>query len=175
MNRSRLLLCNAVVALSVAGAASAQTAPAAAPAAPPPPPAKGPATALALEAAQTALATCTANGFKVSVSVVDSAGVLKVLLAGDGVRAMGVSSSTKKATTSVAFKAPTAAIAEQAKTDTALAAKLAADTTLFARAGGQPLMSGGELIGAIGVGGAPGGEKDDVCALAGVAKIKDRL
>jgi uncharacterized protein GlcG (DUF336 family) len=171
MTRSTLLLCPLLAALSVAGAASAQTAPAA----PPPPPAKGPATALALEAAQTALATCAANGFKVSVSVVDSAGVLKVLLAGDGVRAMGVTSSTKKATTSVAFKAPTAAIAEQAKTDTALAAKLAADTTLFARAGGQPLMSGGELIGAIGVGGAPGGEKDDVCALAGVAKIKDRL
>jgi uncharacterized protein GlcG (DUF336 family) len=46
---------------------------------------------------------------------------------------------------------------------------------LFARAGGLPIMAGGELIGAIGVGGAPGGDKDEVCAKAGLARIQDRL
>src|ERR1700719_4669076 len=48
------------------------------------PPARGPETALALEAAQTAISTCAANGYKVAASIVDSAGVLKVLVAADG-------------------------------------------------------------------------------------------
>ena len=48
------------------------------------PAARGPETALALEAAQTAISTCAANGYKVAASIVDSAGVLKVLVAADG-------------------------------------------------------------------------------------------
>jgi uncharacterized protein GlcG (DUF336 family) len=36
-------------------------------------------------------------------------------------------------------------------------------------------MVGGEVIGAVGVGGAPGGEKDEVCTAAGIDKIKARL
>ena len=31
------------------------------------------------------------------------------------------------------------------------------------------------IVGALGVGGAPGGDKDDVCAHAGVTKVADRL
>jgi uncharacterized protein GlcG (DUF336 family) len=34
---------------------------------------------------------------------------------------------------------------------------------------------GGEAIGAIGVGGAPGGDLDEACARAGLDKISDRL
>jgi uncharacterized protein GlcG (DUF336 family) len=173
MTKPSILLLGVVAVLAAAGAVSAQPAPAAM--TPPAPPAKGPATALALEAAQEALATCTANGYKVAVSVIDSAGVTKVVLAGDGVRAMGVVSSGKKADASLMYKMPTAALDAQTKTDADLAAKIKADASLMARAGAEPLMSGGEVIGAIGVGGAPGGEKDDVCALAGLAKIKDRL
>ena len=70
---------------------------------------------------------------------------------------------------------PTAALETSSKTDTALQAKLAADPKLFARAGGLPVMVGGKLVGAFGVGGAPGGDKDEVCAKAGLAKIADRL
>ena len=140
-----------------------------------PPAARGPSMDLAVEAAQTAVAACKANGYTVAASVVDSAGVLKVLIAGDGAFKGAVESSTKKATTTIAFKEATASVAEKAKTDAALADKLKADPGLFARAGAQPLLVGGELIGAIGVGGAPGGEKDDVCAMTAVEKIKARL
>jgi uncharacterized protein GlcG (DUF336 family) len=41
--------------------------------------------------------------------------------------------------------------------------------------GGVPIKVGEEVIGAIGVGGAPGGDKDEACAQAGIDKIKDRL
>jgi uncharacterized protein GlcG (DUF336 family) len=41
--------------------------------------------------------------------------------------------------------------------------------------GGLPIKAGEEVIGGIGVGGAPGGEKDEACAQAGIDTIKVRL
>jgi uncharacterized protein GlcG (DUF336 family) len=162
-------------ALALAALATSSSAQQAAPAQPRVPPAKGPTMALSLEAAQTAIATCTANGFTVAVSLVDSAGVLKALVAADGASKGAVESSTKKAVTANALKMPSSEVQEKIKTDQALAAKVSADTNLFARAGALPLMAGTEQIGAIGVGGAPGGDKDEACAKAGLDKIKDRL
>jgi uncharacterized protein GlcG (DUF336 family) len=37
------------------------------------------------------------------------------------------------------------------------------------------IKSGDEVLGAIGAAGAPGGDLDDACAKAGLAKISDRL
>jgi uncharacterized protein GlcG (DUF336 family) len=145
------------------------------------PPARGPQMALALEAAQISVSTCIANGSKVSAAIVDSAGVLRVLLSADGAGAQSVDTSTKKAFSANALKASTSDVAEKMKTDQALAAKLNADSNLRIRPGGLPIMVGNEVIGAIGVGGTPtrngvaGGEGDEVCAKAGLDKIKDRL
>ena len=41
--------------------------------------------------------------------------------------------------------------------------------------GGVPIKAGTDTIGAIGVSGAPGGDKDEACADAGIAKIADKL
>jgi uncharacterized protein GlcG (DUF336 family) len=73
------------------------------------------------------------------------------------------------------MKVATAELQEAVKSDQALAAKLEADPHLFARAGGLPLLVGNDVIGAIGVGGAPGGDKDQACTQAGVEKIASRL
>jgi uncharacterized protein GlcG (DUF336 family) len=143
--------------------------------------ARGPEMSLALEAAQTAISTCATNGIRASVSIVDSAGVLKVLLAADGTRKDQIDGGTKKAVTSNALKASTAEIAERMKSDPVLAAKVNAETNYFARPGGFPLMAGNEIIGAIGVSGAAslngvaGGDRDAVCAKAGLEKIVSRL
>jgi len=42
-------------------------------------------------------------------------------------------------------------------------------------AGGVYIEVNGNAIGALGVGGAPGGEKDTACARAGLDKIRDRM
>jgi uncharacterized protein GlcG (DUF336 family) len=79
------------------------------------------------------------------------------------------------------LKASTYDVQEKMKTDAALKAKVDGDSALFVRPGGLPLMAGNEVIGAIGVGGGqtlngvPGGERDAMCAKAGLDKIKDRL
>jgi uncharacterized protein GlcG (DUF336 family) len=145
------------------------------------PPARGPEMALALEAAQAALSACAANGVKAAASVVDSAGVLRLMLAADGVANDQIEISRKKAATAIALKAATSEIAERMEKDQAFKAKIEADKTLFPRPGGLPLMVGNDVIGAIGISGAsrldgvPGGVRDEACAKAGVEKIKARL
>lgn len=161
-------LAGAMILAATAGTALAQ---APAPAAPPPAMPE----ALALEAAQTAIAACQANGYKVAVAVVDSAGGTHLLVGAEGIRQGALDSSIKKAFTSVTMKSSSADIEANVKTDAALQAKIAADPKLFARAGGLPVMSKGSIVGAIGVGGAPGGEKDEACAIKGLEKVKERL
>jgi uncharacterized protein GlcG (DUF336 family) len=168
----------ALTALSLLTGVPVAMAQPAAPAAPPRAPAPLPRSAgiaLALEAAETAVSTCTTNGYNVSATVLDAGGTTRLIYANDKAAAGPIDSATRKAYTALAFKESTADVATQQTADPAVDAKIKADPKMFARAGGFPLLVGGDLIGAIGVGGAPGGDKDAVCAQAGIDKIKDRL
>ena len=177
--RTRLGLFLALCASVAATSALAQApAPGAAPGGPPPAPprARGPALALALEAAQTAVATCTANGYKTTATVVDSAGVPIVILSGDGAPERTQAVGLSKTTTTIKYKVPSGEIADRVKTDAALDAEVKADPKIgTARRGALPIKVGGEIIGALSVSGAPGGDKDEVCVQAGLDKIASRL
>lgn len=139
------------------------------------PPARAPSLELALEAARTAIETCAAKDQKIGVSVIDVAGVQKVVLASDGASSRGVASSTNKAVTALNFKAATSQLGEQSKTDKTLADAIAANASFNSRAGGILIKVGDEIIGAIGVGGARGSEVDEACAVAGLQKVQSRL
>lgn len=155
--------------------AAAQT-PVAAPAPPPRIAARAPAATLAVEAAQQAVSTCATNGFKVAASVVDVDGGVRALVIADGGISLLGDFATRKAAASAAFHQPTSKLEQQMKTDEALKARITAEPTkYFTRAGGVPLVVAGEQIGAIGVGGASDSAQDEVCALAGIGKIQDRL
>jgi len=155
--------------------ANADNRTAAAPQQSPPPPARGPELDLALEAAQAALEAGKAGDQKVAVSVIDSAGVLKAVLVSDGVGPRAVQNSNFKAQAALAFKETSGQLAEQVKTDKDLAEKVAANPNYLARAGAVLLRVNNQIVGAIGVGGARGSEKDEQYALAGVQKIEARL
>lgn len=139
------------------------------------PPAPGPSLELALEAANEAIKVCANNGYKVTVTVVDSVGDIKAQIRSDGVSPRTLSISKRKTNVVLKYGEASIVISEKIKTDTELAAEVKADESLLPWGGARPLMSGGKLIGAIGVSGAPGGDKDDVCTVAGVDKIKNRL
>ncbi|MDB6087675.1 MAG: heme-binding protein [Gammaproteobacteria bacterium] len=139
------------------------------------PAARGPALELALEAAEKAVEACRGLDQKVGVTVVDSAGVFKVVLATDGASTRGVQSSTNKALTALAFGAATSELGDRIQTDTALAQKIAANANYNTRAGGILIKLGDDVIGAIGVGGAKGSEKDEACAIAGLQKVQGKL
>ena len=46
---------------------------------------------------------------------------------------------------------------------------------VIALGGGVPIRSGNEVIGSIGIGGAPSGDADQACAQAGVDRISGKL
>ena len=130
--------------------------------------------ALAVEAAQAAIAACKTQGYAISVAVVDRTGDLKLLFVGDGAGALTPSLSRRKAYTAAMRRTSTAELTKQVAVPGAFNPTLY-DRQLVAVVGGLPIKVGDETIGAIGVSGAPGGDKDEACANAGLAKITDGL
>jgi uncharacterized protein GlcG (DUF336 family) len=129
---------------------------------------------LALEAVGAAVASCASQGYFESAVVVDASGARQAVLRGDNAGVHTIDSATSKAYTSASFKGPSAAVAERllANPQTAQLAHLPG--VLFL-GGGLPIKIGEEVVGAIGAAGAPGGDKDEACAKAGIDKIADRL
>jgi uncharacterized protein GlcG (DUF336 family) len=129
---------------------------------------------LAHAIAEGALEKCRADGYHVSVTVLDRDGLVKAALRDDGSGPHTIVTSRRKAFTSVTFRQPSADWAKRVLTDPALAGLKDTEGTI-ALGGGVPIKAGNEVIGAIGVSGAPGGEKDEACANAGVQKVADKL
>ena len=48
-------------------------------------------------------------------------------------------------------------------------------TNVVAAQGALPIKVGDDVIGAVGVSGAPGGDKDEICAKTGLDKVADQL
>jgi uncharacterized protein GlcG (DUF336 family) len=129
---------------------------------------------LALEAVGAAVAQCASQGYFETAVVVDASGARQAVLRGDNAGIHTIDSAANKAYTSASFKAPSAAAAERllANPQTAQLGHLPGVLLL---GGGLPIKIGDEVVGAIGTAGAPGGDKDEACAKAGIDKIADRL
>lgn len=130
--------------------------------------------ALAEQAAAAAVDACSKDGHRVSAAVADRAGQLRVLLRGDGAGPHTIDSASRKAYTAASLRAPTSQYAEIAASGPAAAGLRDIDRLLLL-GGGLPIEAAGDVVGAIGVAGAPGADKDDACARAGVDRIRDRL
>ena len=116
---------------------------------------------------------CTKDGYKVSVVIVDKAGQVAASLRGDGTNPHTMEFARMKAYTSrtrgqtslefmTASSTPEGALLRQIPGTVAIG-------------GGVPIKAGNEVLGGVGVSGAPGGEKDEVCGKAGIAKVADAL
>src|SRR5882762_10434445 len=135
--------------------------------------------ALAMKAATKAITTCASNGYPVSAVVVDPSGVIKLEAKGDHSTIHTTTSAFRKAYTVVTFgpifrfDASSAFAALVAKNPNGAA--LATLPDIAPLAGGVAIKAGDEVVSALGVSGSPGGDKDEACAEAGVASIKDDL
>ncbi len=128
---------------------------------------------LARDIAMAAIEQCRKDGFRVVVTVVDRGGRIKAVLRDDGTGPHAIEASQRKAYTAAAFRVSTAVFAERVSNPAA--APLTQLKDVIALRGGLPIKAGDEVIGAIGVGGAPGGDKDEACALAGMHKVAESL
>lgn len=130
--------------------------------------------ALAADLARESVAACSAQGYNVTATVVDRAGVVRAVLRADNAGPHTVDAARRKAFTSASTRLPTSTVAENVQKNPA-AAQLVAIDGFLVLAGGVPVKAGSETIGAIGVGGAPGGNLDEACANAALAKVLDQL
>ncbi|WP_294535359.1 heme-binding protein [uncultured Rhodoblastus sp.] len=128
---------------------------------------------LAATIAQTAYETCAQQGYHVSVHVVGSEGQSIASLRGDGTPPHTFENSLRKAYTSRTFSAPSGEFAQRVKDNPTTGAVHLAG--VIAAQGALPIRIGDEVIGAVGVSGAPGGDKDEACARAGIDKVANLL
>ena len=127
--------------------------------------------------AQEAIAKCRADGYKVSVLVVDSLNAPKLLIRDDGANANTTDVAKMKATASIVYGRPSGPTPPAPGTPAPPPARPGAfffGNGMNAQ-GAVPITAGGTTIGAIAVSGAPGGDKDVACANAGIAKVADKL
>jgi uncharacterized protein GlcG (DUF336 family) len=134
---------------------------------------------LALEAATEAVRICGLQGYRVTATVVDMDGAPQVALRGDGATIHTAESSFEKAFTVITLGPEfgfdtSGAFFELVKTSP-YAPRLATVRHVMALPGAVAFPARADIVAALGVGGAPGGDKDEVCARAGVAKVAERL
>jgi uncharacterized protein GlcG (DUF336 family) len=136
--------------------------------------------ALSLEMAQAivdgVVERCRADGFSVSVTVVDASGLLKAFLRDEGNGPHTIDLSRRKAYTALTFASrwPTT-LALSKDWDSPLGRAMPNIDGTAAVGGGVPIKVGDVAIGAVGVSGAVGGDKDEICANAGIAKVAGLL
>ena len=129
--------------------------------------------AMAFTIAQIAIATCKANGYNVSVTIVGRNAETILQVRGDNTGPHTMENSMRKAYTARTFRIPSGDMEKRVKDNPTLG--LIHLTNVIANRGALPIKVGDETIGAAGASGAPGGEKDEACILAGIEKIADQL
>ena len=125
----------------------------------------------ALRIGKAAIDQCRKEGVQITVTVVDRGGHEQVVLR--DVLAMPISTpiSKKKAYTAMTFNAPTSQLENLFKG----AYNVPKLDELMIAAGGVPINIGGNIMGGIGVSGAPSGVTDEICAQAGLAAVREDL
>ena len=129
--------------------------------------------AIATTIALTAIDACKAAGYNVSVHVVGRNGEVLVGLRHHAAGVNTFENSWKKAYTSRTFRIPSGEMVKRLKDNPQLSQIHL--TNVIAAQGALPIMIGEEVIGAAGVSGAPGGDKDEACVKAGLEKVADQL
>lgn len=129
--------------------------------------------AMALAILQGTLEQCTKDGYKVSVVIVDKGGNVAASIKGDGTNPHTMEFARLKAYT--ARTRGQTSLATQKQMEDPAFGFLKQIPQIVGVGGGVPIKAGNELIGGVGVSGAPGGDKDEACANAGIAKVADAL
>ena len=125
----------------------------------------------ALTIAKATIDACRKKGVQVAVTVVDRGGhpqaVLRDVLAQD----LTLLVSDQKAYTAMTFNTATSKLEGRFEGNYSVPKS----DRLIVAAGGLPIAAGGNIIGGVGVSGAPSGKTDEECAEAGLKAVMDDL
>ena len=128
----------------------------------------------AIKVAVAAMEACREEGYQVGVSVVDRFGNLQAFVRDRFAGAHTIETATRKAWTAVSFRTNTSEL-DTVTQPGGDAFGIRFISQALPLGGGIMIESGGSMIGAVGVSGAPGPHLDDECAEAGIAAIEDAL
>jgi uncharacterized protein GlcG (DUF336 family) len=125
--------------------------------------------------AEAAVERCRQGGFRISVTIVDSTGRIRLFHMDDGAGPHTVDASFRKAFTARAYRVSTADFMKRTEPGSGGRTGLRNINNVIGVPGGLPIRIGDETIGGIGVAGAPGDQGDEACAAAAIARIQDQL
>ena len=127
---------------------------------------------LARDIAMDAVETCRKDGYTVSAVVLDRAGNVQAALRDTLAPRHTLEIAERKAGMSIMSGIDSGEF-RAARSD--IRPELNQINGLIVMEGGLPIRAAGSLIGAVGVSGAPGGDKDAACAAAALKKVDERL
>jgi len=127
---------------------------------------------LAVDIAQGAIEACREDGYQISVVVVDRSGRTQVIMRDVFANQYMTQLAQAKANAVVLSNTSSSALRNN-RAD--IAAELNLLDDLLVLDGGLPVTVAGSMIGALGVSGAPGGDKDEACAQRGIDGVQERL
>ena len=126
-----------------------------------------------LRAIISAYDSCAQQGYHVSVNVVGREGQVLIAIRGDGSSPHTLENSLRKAYTARTFRTSSGDFAQRVKDNPTLG--VVHLPGVIALQGALPIKVGEDVIGAVGVSGAPGGDKDEACSKAGIDKAVTQL
>lgn len=127
---------------------------------------------LAADIARQAVDNCAKSGYQVSAVVVDRSGAPQVVMRDVYASRFTTEIATRKAN-AVVLSGVSSAEFRNNRAD--IVAEMNEIDGILVLDGALPIRAAGTLLGAIGVSGAPGGDKDEVCARAGLDSVQERL
>jgi uncharacterized protein GlcG (DUF336 family) len=130
----------------------------------------------AMAAAEAAINACKAQGYAITVTILEPDLSTRIVIRADGAPAETVGFGYRKAYTVIKSGLTSG---DYGKTVPASSkgpssgppGSVIGDPNLITWAGGLPIKSGGTIIGSMSASGAPGGEKDEACVEAGLLKL----
>jgi len=127
---------------------------------------------LAVDIARAAVDACAKSGYQVSAVVVDRSGSPQVVMRDVYASRFTIDIAESKAN-AVVLSGVSSAEFRANRAD--IVPEMNEVDGVLVMAGGLPIRAAGALLGAVGVSGAPGGDKDEACARAGLDHVQDRL
>lgn len=132
---------------------------------------------LAQAIAQGVIDQCRNDGFRVTATVLNRAGQVVVVMRDDGTSPHTVDTSRRKAYTALALRLPSGELGQRvaANPTNPGVTGLKDISGVITLPGGVPIRVGNEVIGSVGVGGAPSGDRDEACAKTALDQVADQL
>jgi uncharacterized protein GlcG (DUF336 family) len=127
---------------------------------------------LAADIARAALLACRQQGWQVAAVVVDRTGVPRAMLRDVHASRFTLQIAEDKANAVILSGVPSSTFRANRQD---IRQEMNHVDGILVLEGGVPIRAAGSLVGAVGVSGAPGGDKDEVCALKGVEAVQERL